>query len=394
MMNHPAPPAPAPHPLLALLLGFLPGAGHAYLRKFGRMVLYGLSFWGPALLLLLVAVSGNLGGNEVLLVLFPLLIWVVSMIDLLGTTLSAPSASSHAYEPGPIDGIGIPSARLVPTMAAERQREKTAAILLALVPGLGHMYLGLMQRGVAFLISFVGLGVFVVFVAIVLSAPAFLLFLLLLPILWIYAMFDAVHLVQRKHAGEPLADRSLFEELEGHFASGHKNKMAAAALSFLPGAGHLYLGLQKRGLQLMGLFLVSIYLMDSLRMTLFLFLLPLVWLYAFFDAIQQHGRFQRGELADVPVMTELSAYHRWIGAALIAVGAFFLADRFVMPLAAEHAPRIYSLYQTIRYNLPAAVTAFLLLALGLRMLLGRPNPPEPMPLHEAPDSIRRPEPLG
>lgn len=393
-MNHPMHPAPAAHPLLALLLGFLPGAGHAYLRKFGRMVLYGLLFWGPSALLLLIAATGSMDGEFLVFALFPMLVWGVSMIDLLVTALSAPAAPSHAFEPGPMDGSGIPSALLVPTMAAERQREKTAAILLAFVPGLGHMYLGLMQRGAAFLVSFAGLGVFVVFVAIVMDTPVFLLFLLLLPVLWIYAMFDAVHLVQRKQAGEPLVDRSLFEELEGHFASGRKNKMAAAALSFLPGAGHLYLGLQKRGLQLMGLFLVSIYLMDSLRMTLFLFLLPLVWLYAFFDAIQQHGRFQRGELADVPVLTELSAYNRWIGAALIAVGAFFLADRFVMPLAAEHAPRIYALYQTVRYNLPAAATAFLLLAFGLRMLLGRPNPPAAMPLHEAPDAMRRTEPLG
>ncbi len=48
-----------------------------------------------------------------------------------------------------------------------------------------------------------------------------------------------------------------------------KNKTIAMLLSMFPGAGHMYLGLQKRGLQLMAAFLFSVYFMDALRLSLF-----------------------------------------------------------------------------------------------------------------------------
>ena len=43
-------------------------------------------------------------------------------------------------------------------------------------------------------------------------------------------------------------------------------------LSMFPGAGHLYLGYQRRGVQLMAAFLFSIYILDVLRLGIFLFL--------------------------------------------------------------------------------------------------------------------------
>ncbi|MCM3746452.1 hypothetical protein M3223_03705 [Paenibacillus pasadenensis] len=376
------------NPIVALLLGFIPGAGHAYLRRYVRMVIYGGLIWLPLAVMFLFVVSEGLGDEVAPLILFPMFVWGVSMIDLLVTLLRRP-APVHDYEPGPMDRSGIPTARLVPSQSAEHQREKSITILLSFIPGLGHMHLGLLQRGIAFLVTFAGLGTFIFFVCIVLETPVFLIFLLILPVLWIYSMFDAVTLVQRKQLGEQLTDRSLFEEIEGHFASGRKNKTAAAALSFLPGAGHMYLGMQKRGLQLMAVFFVSIYLMDSMRMTLFLFLLPLIWCYSFFDALQQHGRYLRGEMADTPVLSELARYHRWIGMGLIALGAFYLTDRFFVQFAAEHFPLMYRAYSDIRYNLPAALTAFLLIAAGLRLFLGRSSAPHPQPLHEGPEFERR-----
>ncbi|OXM15536.1 hypothetical protein [Paenibacillus herberti] len=377
------------NPFLVLLLGFIPGAGHAYLQKYIRMIVYGTFVLLPLAFMFLLAVTDNLDGEAVMMVLFPMLIWVISMFDLLVTLLKRPAVPAHVFEPGPMDAQGIPTARLVPSQIAENQREKSMTILLSFIPGLGQMYLGLLQRGVALMVTFAGLGTFIIFVTILLRTPVFLVLLLLMPVLWVYAMFDAVKLVQRKHLGEPLTDRSLFEEIEGHFASGRKNKTAAAALSFLPGAGHLYLGMQKRGLQLMGIFLLSIYLMDSLRMTLFLFLLPLVWCYAFFDALQQHGRYLRGELADTPVLGGHTGYNRLLGTGLILLGGYYLSDRILVEIASNYFPQFYSAYQEIRYNLPAALTAFLLIAAGLRLFLGRPNPPIPQPLHEGTEFTRR-----
>ncbi|WP_049867724.1 hypothetical protein [Paenibacillus sp. D9] len=372
-----------PNPFIALLLGFIPGAGHAYLGKYLRMFVYGAFVWGPVAFMLLLAVTNNLDGDAAPLLLIPFGIWGVSMIDILVTVLARP-AQTHAYAPGPLDGNGIPSARPYPVRSAEDQREKALTIVLSFIPGLGHMSLGLMQRGIAFMISFAGLGAFIIFVAVVLHTPVFLVFLLLLPVLWIYSMFDAILHVNRKQAGELLRDISLFEEMENRFSGSRKNKTLAALLSFLPGAGHLYLGLQKRGLQLLLGFLLLIYLMDSMRITLFLFMLPLLWCFSLFDALQQYGRYQRGELQDVPVLTELARYHRWLGAALMAFGVYYMMDRFLGQAIYHYLPRFASAYDWFFRNLPLAVTSFLLIAGGLRLFFGKPAPPAPMPLHERP----------
>ena len=103
----------------------------------------------------------------------------------------------------------------------------------------------------------------------------------MLPIIWLYCMFDVVQLVHRKQAGDLLIDRTLFDELESGRESGRRSKVFATLLSAFPGAGQMYLGLQKRGLQLMVLFLGSIYVLDVLKLSVFLFLIPLIWFYAF-----------------------------------------------------------------------------------------------------------------
>lgn len=74
--------------------------------------------------------------------------------------------------------------------------------LLSIIPGVGHLYLGHMQKGVALL-----------FLAIVMP--------FLLPLLIAYSIFDCLHTARRLSAGEPVADwdikgtiQSLFSTLE------------------------------------------------------------------------------------------------------------------------------------------------------------------------------------
>jgi len=62
--------------------------------------------------------------------------------------------------------------------------------LLGLIPGLGHLFMGLTNKG-----------------AILLASAIFLPFLL--PILIAYSAFDSVHTARRLNAGEPVADWNL-----------------------------------------------------------------------------------------------------------------------------------------------------------------------------------------
>lgn len=393
------------NPLIAFLLAFIPGAGHAYLGRYVRCILYGGGFFGSiALCLFIFTVSGGADESSLLFLFLAALFGFSNMLDMIITLLSG-KAISHAAAPpyapyGEQGGSGAlhqsqPSfsgagpqgaAYSQPNGAGaaysqyggayrngsngEQQQEKTRTILLSIIPGLGHMSLGLMQRGITFLVSFVGLFAIILFLSIITRSGSLLVFLFALPIIWIYAMFDAVSLVQSKHRGEELEDKSLFDGIEAHIASGHKNKVLTIALSIFPGAGHLYLGLQKRGLQLMGGFLLAIYIMDQLRLSLFLFLLPVYWCFALFDALGQLSRYGRQKLNDEPILPMFVPYQRWMGVALIGFGIYFLLDRIIMSVISRYFVEIQIQYMQYKYMLPTAIIAFVMIVVGLRLAFG------------------------
>ena len=66
-----------------------------------------------------------------------------------------------------------------------------------------------------------------------------------------------------------------------------KSKFATVVLSALPGLGHMYLGWQQRGLFFMLAFFLAIFLTSMTGgMLLVGFLIPVIWFYSLFDALQ------------------------------------------------------------------------------------------------------------
>ena len=104
-----------------------------------------------------------------------------------------------------------------------------------------------MNRGLTLLATFLGLGVMVTFVTGLTNRGEFMVFMAALPIIWVYGFFDAVQQLNKKQRGEELVDRTIFEDFEMRREDGKKSKSIATFLSIFPGAGHLYLGLQRRG---------------------------------------------------------------------------------------------------------------------------------------------------
>ncbi|WP_168123068.1 hypothetical protein [Paenibacillus sp. HB172176] len=395
-------------PLIAFLLSFIPGAGHAYLRRYVRAAIYALAFFMPlGLFMMVIIIDGYFqfeGGEVALLMLFLFFVGLINMIDMVVALLSGKvpalnegmpygaathlgsfshSGSENApYGPAYAEGIRPAEAAFYEqafsgadasqrsSRSYEQQQERTKTILLSIIPGLGHMSLGLMNRGITFLVSFIGLFAMLVFISVITGSGALLIFLLALPIIWIYSMFDVIGFIHAKHLGEPIADKSLFEDLEAQITADRKNKMLAIALAVFPGAGHLYLGLQKRGLQLMGAFLLAIYIMDNLRLTLFLFLLPLFWCFAFFDALQQASKYERSPVRDEGILPAFVPYQRWLGIGLLGFGAYYLIDRLALSSLTRYWPEFQRSYMEYKYMLPTAVIAFLMIVLGLRLAFG------------------------
>ena len=253
------------------------------------------------------------------------------------------------------------------------ESERFFTIVLSFIPGLGHFQLGLVYRGITLLAVFIGLGIMILFVTMMTSRSEFLVFLASLPIIWIYGFFDVMRQLDKKQKGEPLVDRSIFDEFENRDPEGRKSKTMATMLSIVPGAGHLYLGLQKRGIQLMAAFLFSIYILDVLRLGIFLFIVPIIWFYSFFDGLQKASKADSGPVEDEPIVSYFFNHQKWIGIGLIAFGVYYLSANILLPVAGHYLANFFKIdiqYWVYRY-FQTGVLCLLFIGGGIKLLTGK-----------------------
>jgi TM2 domain-containing membrane protein YozV len=377
------------NPVLAFLLSFLPGLGHLYVGRKIRAFIYGCGFFGPVALGFIFATTGGHSERDmaVICLIFSLLFAVINIIDMI-IYLSSHKTDLHSgsagyghptvmpHQDGVSFGDGMP-VQTPETLYAQTQRhqnERFFTTLLSFIPGLGHFQLGLMQRGLTFLVGFFGLIIMIVFVTAVTNVEGFFVFLLALPVIVLYSVFDAAQMLHRKQKGEELVDRTIFEELELTREDGRKSRIIAILLSVFPGAGHMYLGLQRRGLQLMAAFLFAIYIMDVLRLSIFLFLIPILWFYSLFDAMQLVSKQQKDEeLKDIPLVNWLFNHQKWLGFGLLALGVYYLFDRMLLRLLEEALPDLRISYWLHNY-LQIFIVSTLLIGGGFRLLWGGSRP--------------------
>lgn len=334
------------NPFVAFLLGFFPGGGLLYLRKL-RGLFYLSVIIGLTSLIVIFAYDDEI-------IFFGLgisfMMYIVSIVDTIGTA-SKLTKSSETIDEEKVDST-----------------ERFYTIALSVVPGLGHFQLGLMNRGLTFLTAFFGLVAIILFAAILSGRGGFLTFLLLLPVIWIYSLFDAINQLSRKQQGEELVDESIIVELEKRHSDGQKSRTIATLLSIFPGAGHLYLGLQKRGIQLMAAFLLSIYILDVLYLGIFLFVIPLIWFFSFFDGLQKASEMEKGPVEDVPLIDYLINYQKWIGIGLILVGGYYLSSHVLLPVLEHYISP--SLISFLRDYFQVFIVSLLLIGGGIKLLFG------------------------
>lgn len=84
----------------------------------------------------------------------------------------------------------------------DKQKSVVLTFLLSAFPGAGHYYLGLMNRGLQFMLLFIG-GIFL---GNSLDLPELAAFL---PVVWFYALFDALQMAGAINSGENIADKTV-----------------------------------------------------------------------------------------------------------------------------------------------------------------------------------------
>lgn len=357
--------------LVAFLLSFLPGAGHLYMNRLFRGFLYGGGFFG-SLFLIFMGVTGFHAPNDFLIVLalMAALIWGVNMLDMVIFLLrSQPYRLPGSYGSEQQEQASWDANPYSTQIAG--QQEKTKIMLLSFIPGLGHYQLGLMHRGLTAMVSFFGVAILVFFVTIMTHNEGFVAFLLALPVLWFYTMFDALKQQGNKQAGLELVDRSIFEDFHLGDDYGRKNRTLATIIAIFPGAAHLYLSMTKRGVQLMAIFLFSIYILDVLRLSLFLFLIPILWFFSFFDALQSITKYENGTLTDKPIVENWTAYQRPIGMVLILLGSYYVLKDVVVQYMYQILPSAGNYMYLITNFSQTLIVALLLIGGGVRLLMNR-----------------------
>lgn len=359
--------------LIAFLLSVVPGAGHLYMNRLFRGILYGGGFFGSLFFIFVGSVFKAPNEIFITLSLFAAFTWFVNMLDMIIYLLrSQPYRVPGAYGGEQHDPASWEAnTNSAPNMG---QQEKTKIMLLSFIPGLGHYQLGLMHRGLTAMVSFFGVAILVFFVTIMTNNEGFIAFLLAMPVLWFYTMFDALKQQERKQSGLELMDRSMFDDFHLGDEYGRKNRTLATIIAIFPGAAHLYLSMTKRGIQLMAIFLFSIYVLDVLRLSLFFFLIPILWFFSFFDALQSITKYENGTLIDKPLVENWMAYKRPIGIVLIVLGGYYVFKDFLVPFIYQYLPTSRNYMYWITNFSQTLIVALVLIGGGIRLLMNRRLP--------------------
>ncbi len=161
-----------------------------------------------------------------------------------------------------------------------------------------------------------------------------------------------------------------------------KNGIFTFLFAFIPGAGQMYQGYMKRGLSLISMFCVGI--LAACIIEPLIALLPIVWMYSFFDTFNLRSQLGAGTApaddymihieSDVQLKKLLSKSHTLVGWVLVALGVYVLYDSFLMSMLRN----LYWRYESVVFgtvyrfceNLPTLFLCIALIGVGIRLVRG------------------------
>lgn len=164
-----------------------------------------------------------------------------------------------------------------------------------------------------------------------------------------------------------------------------KSRVGTIFLSFIPGAGHMYLGLLQRGLLFMATFAICVYFVAD-SAPFFIVLLPVIWFYQFFDALRCYDLppYEREALSKVTVAENLKTIfgldtnphkaYKWAGIALIVVGAISGLDclwgRVEVYMDSYLGEVAYNIISELQYSLSRIIPAVVIIVVGVLLIRG------------------------
>lgn len=148
----------------------------------------------------------------------------------------------------------------------------------------------------------------------------------------------------------------------------------AIFFSLMPGAGHMYLGLIRQGIQIMLLFFFTWFIAHSYDFHFFYIFIPIIWFYSIFD-VSKKSLLAEDQLKDedLPIFSNKqllnnlgkgNSIERYIAYGLILLGFFSMIDNIVLPLLETY----FQHYEFINY-FRSFITAAVLIILGILLIV-------------------------
>lgn len=149
------------------------------------------------------------------------------------------------------------------------------------------------------------------------------------------------------------------------------SKKLALFFSLMPGAGHMYLGLIRQGIQLMLLFFAIMFMSRSFDMDFLEIFLQIIWFYSIFDVRSKSKKEDPLVDADLPLFADVASMkyfsnenlvEKYIAYILILMGVFSMINNFLIPILSKYIDYYY-----IRYG-KSLIISILLISTGIYMI--------------------------
>lgn len=162
-----------------------------------------------------------------------------------------------------------------------------------------------------------------------------------------------------------------------------QNKALTVLFSFLPGAGHMFMGFMKRGLSFMSLFFLIIFFASWLNISPILYLMPILWFYAFFDSIniawmddsafsglQDNYIFKMRNISNAETFL-FGCGSRYDGILLVILGVFLLLNNIMPYFYYALQPAAVRLLRTAATMFPQILLSVVIIFIGVRLIIGK-----------------------
>lgn len=145
----------------------------------------------------------------------------------------------------------------------------------------------------------------------------------------------------------------------------------ALFFALMPGAGHMYLGLVRQGIQLMLLFFSILFMSSSFDIDFLRVFLPIIWFYSIFDVRTKSLKEDPLIDADLPLFADVASMkyfsnnnlvEKYIAYILILMGVFSMINNLIIPVLSKYIDYYY-----IRCG-KSLIVSLVLILIGVSMI--------------------------